>query len=368
MKQLPFITISMIVILAGCQSTGVIPMSQDSYFIGKKDGSPGLGVSLSNKLAVYEEASAYCSTKGLELFVLRENVTPSAPFQLGSTELHFKCARPGGTTRPLVKDPDTAKQISDIDTPPSAKVTPNKYAYAIVIGIETYRQQLPKATFASHDAQTVTEYLTKVLGYPQENVITLLNGNASYVDMVKYFEKWLPNNVPNGGKVFVYYSGHGAPNPTTGESYLVPYDGDPSFIDQTGYPLKRMYDSLGKLAAKEVIVALDSCFSGAGGRSVLAKGTRPIIVSVENSLLASKNITVFSASAGSQISSSYDEKGHGLFTYFFLKGIKNEDVVKADGSLEVRDLYEYVKPQVESMARRKYNNEQTPQLIEPKKK
>jgi len=51
----------------------------------------------------------------------------------------------------------------------------------------------------------------------------------------------------------------------------VPYDGNPSFIDQTGYPLKRLYESLSKLNAKEIIVALDSCFSGAGEGLLLQK-------------------------------------------------------------------------------------------------
>jgi len=111
MKRLTFLSISLIAILVGCQSTGVIPMSQDSYYIGKKDGSPGLGVSLSNKAKVYKEANAFCNDKGFEVFVLRETVTPSAPARLGSTELHFKCVLRGSTAQPLVKDPDAVIQI-----------------------------------------------------------------------------------------------------------------------------------------------------------------------------------------------------------------------------------------------------------------
>jgi uncharacterized caspase-like protein len=164
----------------------------------------------------------------------------------------------------------------------------------------------------------------------------------------------------------VYYSGHGAPNSRTGDAFLVPYDGDPAFIDETGYSLKRMYAALGRLPAKEVIVALDSCFSGAGGRSVIAKGSRPLVMNMQKTAVP-KNMIVLSASAGDQTSSTYDEKGHGLFTYFLLKGIKNEDVVREDGSLDISTLFDYVKPQVSSIARKKYNNEQTPQLIEPKK-
>ena len=220
-----------------------------------------------------------------------------------------------------------APDQTDITLPPNAQARHNSKAYAIVIGIETYRQKLPKADFAAADAKSVTEYLTKAMGYPEENVVTLTNDLAALGDFVKYFEKWLPNNVEKGGTVFVYYSGHGAPNPKTGDAYLVPYDGDPAFIGETGYPLRRLYDALGKLPAKEIIVALDSCFSGAGGRSVIAKGARPLVMTMSSESIP-KKVTVLSAASGDQISSTYEEKGHGLFTYFMLKGIKNEDVVK----------------------------------------
>jgi hypothetical protein len=126
-----------------------------------------------------------------------------------------------------------------------------------------------------------------------------------------------------------------------------------------------MYGALGKLPAKKIVVALDSCFSGAGGRSVIAKGARPLVMNLQNNRVLTKNMTVMSASSGDQISSTYDEKGHGLFTYFMLKGIKNEDVLKPDGSIKMEDLFGYIKPQVERIARKQYNNEQTPQLIEP---
>jgi len=260
---------------------------------------------------------------------------------------------------------DVAVVKSDVDELPAVKAKQDKNAYAIVIGIEHYRQKLPKADFATHDAQTVTDYLTKVMGFPEENVITLLNERALKSDFTKYFEKWLGNNVEAGSTVFIYYSGHGAPDMKSGSAYLVPYDGDPAFIGQTGYSLKKMYDALGKLPAKKIIVVLDSCFSGAGGRSVLAKGARPLVMNLQDARVLSRNMVVMSAAQGDQVSSTYDEKGHGLFTYFMLKGIKNEDVTRQDGSLKIDDLFGYVRPQVERIARKQYNNEQSPQLIQP---
>jgi uncharacterized caspase-like protein len=134
-------------------------------------------------------------------------------------------------------------------------------------------------------------------------------------------------------------------------------------VDATGYPLKRLYDTLGRLPAKEVVVMLDSCFSGAGGRSVIAKGMRPMMLSVENPVLTGGKTVVLAASQGDQISSTYDQKSHGLLTYYFLKGLQGEADKNKDGSVDLAELFSYLKPQVERKARRDFNNEQTPQLL-----
>lgn len=86
-------------------------MDQDSYMIGKKDGSPGLGVSLSNKAEVYREANDFCRAKALEVKTLEVITTPARPAQLGSTELHFKCVAPGGSAQPSQKSPDAVVEI-----------------------------------------------------------------------------------------------------------------------------------------------------------------------------------------------------------------------------------------------------------------
>jgi len=93
--------------MTGCKSTGVVELGQDSYYIGKKDGSPGLGISLSNKAAVLKEARTYCANKNLEMKVLKETVTAAAPARLGSTELEFSCIPVGSLATPIEEKPDT---------------------------------------------------------------------------------------------------------------------------------------------------------------------------------------------------------------------------------------------------------------------
>lgn len=276
-----------------------------------------------------------------------------------------------GTAPPVASAHDSAPPVpqvsgsvpgSDVDVP-SVERTAKPNRYAVVVGIEQYRTKLPKADFAARDAQTMKDYLTKTMGFSDENVALLVNENATRTDIEKYVEHWLPNRVEKDSTVFIYYSGHGAPNAKTGEAFLVPYDGDPAFVEATGYPLKRLYEQLGKLPVKEVVVLLDSCFSGAGGRSVIGKGMRPMVLSVENPVLASGKTVVLAASKGDQVSSTYDQKGHGLLTYFFLKGLRGEADINKDGSVDLAEVYNYLKPQVERVARREYNNDQTPQLL-----
>ena len=368
--------VCLIIVCSGCAYQSVtfksIPEKADIYVNGIPQGKAPATVSLSTDRFAGCPDCRHTITAKLDGYQDEVLVMQSPSFWMSNTkpfpdivEIRLKRATAVREDSLVVSTPQISSDVDDVS---AITIKQDKHGrYAIVIGIEHYRQKLPKAEFATHDAQIMTEYLTKVMGYPEENVITLLNDRASNVDLVKYFEKWLHNNVEKDSTVFIYYSGHGAPNTKTGAAYLVPYDGDPSFIAETGYSLKRMYDALGKLPAKEIVVALDSCFSGAGGRSVIAKGARPLVMNLQDNMALPRNMTVMSASSGDQISSTYDEKGHGLFTYFLLKGIKNEDVIKQDGSIKMNDLFGYIKPQVERIARKQYNNAQTPQLIGAKK-
>ena len=257
-------------------------------------------------------------------------------------------------------------ELAKIDAelaPPASRVKPKDHAYAVIIGVEDYRD-LPKVDYAKRDAESVRAYLTKSLGYREQNVVMLLNDRVTKSDLEARLEKWLPKQVGDNkdAEVFVYYGGHGAPDPNTNQAFLVPYNGDPAYLETSAYPLNRLYETLGKLPAQTITVVMDSCFSGAGGRSVIQKGARPMLIKVENPLVASQNMVVISAAAGNQISNALPEKRHGLFTYYFLKGLQGEADANKDGAVDIEELYAFMKPQVETAARR-MNAEQSPQLL-----
>lgn len=261
-----------------------------------------------------------------------------------------------GQARASRTDNRRAKIVdSDVDRP-GYGFEENPGNYAVVIGVESY-QNLPPAEFAGRDAHAVRAHL-RALGYPGQNVIMLTDAQATGNAIRSYVESWLPRNVKEDSKVFFYFSGHGAPDSESKQAYLVPWDGDAQFLSDTGYPLKRLYQKLNGLKAKQVIVAMDSCFSGAGGHSVLAKGARPLMTRVDAGSSSDMGKVVVLAAAGAEeITGEEENQGHGLFTYYLLKGLN-----ESGGKNTVGEIYGYLKPKVEEAARQS-NRGQTPQLL-----
>jgi hypothetical protein len=245
------------------------------------------------------------------------------------------------------------------DFPKTAAATRPK-DFALIVGIETYRG-IPKADYGENDAKRMRAHL-EALGVPSPNIILLTGQAASKSDLSKYLQEWLPANVSPESRVYFYYSGHGAPDPQTGSAYLVPWDGDPSFPKSTAYSLAQVYQDLEKLPAKEAVVMLDACFSGAGGRSVLAPGARPLVTVNESGPAASGKVVSVAAAGPNEIAGGLELRKQGLFSYFLMRGLTGAADADADKSVTLGELQAYLSAEVPKAARRS-NREQTPRVI-----
>lgn len=310
------------------------------------------GVSLVMATAEFA-GKLYDTTTGNQIVAIDLLERASAPDDaVAMKDANQKLARavggqlPRGGAKPSIK---LAGSLDELGPVPSFGIKENEANVAVVVGIEKYRS-LPSSDYSRQDAEKVTDYLV-ALGYPRRNIELLTDERATRTDLEKALEVWLPSRLKDGGKVLIYYSGHGSPNPTTGEGYLVPYDGDPKYLAVSGYSLKRLYEKLGTLHARQVVVVLDACFSGSGGRSVLAKGTRPLTVKIKQEARPPA-VKILTSSEGGQISLSDPERGHGIFTYYFLTALKS-------GKRDLADIYDYLLPRVENDAKRQ-NVEQKP--------
>jgi hypothetical protein len=242
-----------------------------------------------------------------------------------------------------------------------------QYDVAVVIGNKNYSAAgAPDVDFAVRDAQVMKEYLTRAMGFDPANIIyaedatlTRLTGIfGSEADYRGQLYKWVK---PGKSRLFVYYAGHGAPDLDNGEAYFVPVDANPQLLRVQGYKVQTLYNNLERLRAKGLTVVLDACFSGGSPKGNLFKGTSSLVARVKD---AHKPTTalLMASSGASEVSSWYTEKRHGLFTYFFLKGLQGGADANKDGRITAGEMKVYLGEQVPYMARRLTGNEQTPQV------
>ncbi len=245
---------------------------------------------------------------------------------------------------------------------------------AVIIGNADYTsgKDIPNVIPAYADAEGIKNYVIQALGILPENIIFLKD--ASQGELTATFgsatnhKGQLYNYVkPGKSKVFVYYSGHGAPGGEDGSSYIVPTDAQASMIDLNGYPLSTLYKNLGQIPAKSVTVVLEACFSGASQSGSVITQASPIYLKAKETTIPS-NITVIAAGAANQIASWEQDSSSGLFTKYFLKGMSGEADAKpygnGDGKVGYGELGAYFKETLTYFARRYYGRDQTVQIVE----
>ncbi|MCK4421513.1 caspase family protein [candidate division WOR-3 bacterium] len=251
--------------------------------------------------------------------------------------------------------------LVDVDYPLTASSFKIDNAYAVVIGISDYRESsIPDVKYAKRDAEMVKIYLENVCGVRPENIFTFYDDRASIGDFMDVFEDKLPKKLDKNAILYIYYAGHGTPG-EKGETYLVPYDGRLG-SKRTLYPLQDLYKAVNKLPIKEAVIILDACFSGEG-RSVLAMGKRPLVPVKLTRMIAKPKFVVLSAADAEQTSNDYENKRHGLFTYYLLKGLRGKADNDNNGWIELGELYDYVKKNVYKVARNELYTDQTPKIL-----
>jgi formylglycine-generating enzyme required for sulfatase activity/uncharacterized caspase-like protein len=258
----------------------------------------------------------------------------------------------------------------DVDQPLKTS-TQNPDALAVVVGLSHYQNpDVPEVEFAVRDAQAIHDLLIRTLGYKDSRVLMRTDAQASLAQLKPLIRQELPAKViPGKSDVFVYYSGHGAPNADTREGFLIPYDYDPSYAPTTdsAYPLKELYGDLARLKARSITVVLDACFSGQAdstrgkkAESVL-KAASPAFIEVANPAFDVPNGLIITATGPQEIATWDQPHGHGLLTYYFLQALRGE-AADEQGRVTVETLEQYLRDKVPQKAQELRHRNQMPQI------
>lgn len=243
---------------------------------------------------------------------------------------------------------------SDIDQDIPMGVARNDNTFAVIIANENY-QRVSSVEYASNDGQTFKEYCNKTLGVPEKNIRMV--HDATLVNMWEQVD-WLAGIAKayrGDAKIIFYYAGHGVPDESTKDAFLLPVDGNGSNTS-TGYKLSSLYSRLSENPTKSTIVLLDACFSGAERSGEMMIASRGVAIKAKSET-PKGNMVVFSAAQGDETAYPYREKGHGLFTYFLCKKLQ-----ETRGEVTLGELASYLSDNVGKHAMIENSKPQTPSV------
>jgi uncharacterized caspase-like protein len=276
------------------------------------------------------------------------------------------------TNKKIVARPASTENEDNQKSLPVAGQRSSSFAqkWAVVIGISKYKDsRIAGLRYASADARSFYDWLISQQGggYAPARIRLLLDSEATVQNIKNALFNWLKQPLEED-MVTIYFAGHGSPESPDSPNnlFLLPYDAAYDDVATTGFPMWDIETALKRfIKAKKVVVIADACHSGGVGQSfdIARRGDRNIQINPINSGLQNLSqigdgIAVISASDDKQFSQEGQQwgNGHGVFTYYLLKGLNGDADYNKDGHVTLGELIPYLSEKV----RRETKNAQSP--------
>jgi uncharacterized caspase-like protein len=242
--------------------------------------------------------------------------------------------------------------------------------YAVVVGIETYRDRagdtLQPVDFARNDAESFAAALRTI--YPSEslNVIQLLDDQALRDD-INYALKQSITQIGEHDLFIFYYAGHGFYG--SGGNRITAWETHPHNIGETTLLLREVLsDRLSQSAGKHSLAFIDACASSfkefGPGRDVISTLDRE---ELREFLKPNTYSGVFLSCEPGQKSYPSNTHKHGVWTYFLLKALEGraEDALSRERYLTDTSLRDYLRQVVPRFitSDTTFKGQQVPQAI-----
>jgi hypothetical protein len=232
---------------------------------------------------------------------------------------------------------------------------PSADKYAVIVGIARYSDTAGGVTslqFADRDAKDFQEFLLSPDGgsFPKDHVRILLNEDATAQNVRSALFTFLTKAQPQD-QVVLYVAGHGAPDPNDPRNlYLLTYDTKLDDMGGTAFPMWQLQDVFTRvLKAKRVITFADTCHSYGFSGERRGKKSNNLVNQYVAKAANDSDRAVITASDISQLSYESDKwgGGHGVFTFFLLKGLKGEADFNKDGTVTAGELFAFIHDNVD---------------------
>jgi hypothetical protein len=198
---------------------------------------------------------------------------------------------------------------------------------AVIVGNEDYAF-LPDVPYARRDATAFHDWAVYTAGIPADRV-AMLDQGADRDQIVRALDVAAQAT----GTVWVYFSGHGAVLPDSGQRVLLGNDTKPELasLASRGLPLTDVVARLGGKPSRIVLV-LDACHAGTGrAGEPLIPGAR-LAVPASVAPITDARVVEWSAAAPGELAGPLDVTAHGAFTYFALGALRGWADGEVDGA------------------------------------
>lgn len=249
--------------------------------------------------------------------------------------------------------------VIDVDNAIPVNKYVNENTLALIIANETYKLDgVSKVLMAENDGNKFEEYCHKVLGLPTSNITKLLNASEADTKRALKQLKNRTKTIDGGFNILFYYAGHGMPDESSKEAFLMTTDADGMDTEIGCLSLNSLYSQLSDMSASNVFVFIDACFSG-GSREgdVINKKARGTLQKPATAKPQGRMV-IFTAATDKQTAMPYEAQHHGLFTYFLLKKLN-----ETKGRVSLGELGDYLTKEVANQSWKINNKEQTPTVM-----
>lgn len=240
----------------------------------------------------------------------------------------------------------------DINIPKNKYKAENTFAY--IIANENY--DIAKVPYALNDGWIFEQYCRQTLGVPAKNIHLYEDATAGNIIACVENLKETARAYEGDANIIFYYAGHAFPDEEEHSAYLLPIDGSSQNI-ATAYSLKKLYKEFNSVPIKQLVCFIDACFSGTTRTDEMLIAGRGVAVKVKDDV-PQGNAVVFTSATGAETAHSYEEKGHGMYTYYLLQKLQ-----ETNGDVTLGELTDYVRKMVRRKSVVVNEKMQTPTVI-----
>ncbi|HHE41299.1 MAG TPA: caspase family protein, partial [Dehalococcoidia bacterium] len=272
-----------------------------------------------------------------------------------------------GSTQPITATLESCPRRSCyVYLPLVLKEYPGKYA--VVVGVADY-QYLNDLNYTDDDAQDFYNTLLHQCDFQSDDIKLLTNSQATKSAIQDAITNWLDTREGAQSLVVVFFSGHGGNDMPDangdetygGDEYICPYD---SSLYSWAYDVSddELDTWLSALESQNVVVFIDSCFSGGMIRGPQDAVSRGISKATGESLPAQAGVegdgfardinkpgrVVLTASSDTQYSWEFGALQNGAFTYYLVEGLQSSSAdTNGNGMVSAEEAHAYLQGRVD---------------------